>query len=248
MLEQTSLEKPGTLRPASATIPGLFSLEEVRSLLRYKTYFRTEAVAGETLKAALSLRYQVYCLERNFEKSENFPDRLETDEFDTRSVHGVVFYRPRNAAIGTVRLILPNDDAAGLPVYSLLGCTNLARHFPRGQTAEVSRFAISRSFQPDRRDQSKLPTLGLAQILLRLSLANGITHWGAVMLPSLLRMLAMLGIEFFPVGPLVSYHGIRQPSVCNVEQMLETLLRRNPAHWQIVTDGGRLAAEFKRLR
>jgi len=63
----------------------------------------------------------------------------------------------------------------------------------------------------------------------------------AMMPPSLLRMLARMGIAFEPIGPLVSYHGLRQPCGCEITQMLESLSRKNPTHWQIMTDGGRLA-------
>ena len=83
------------------------------------------------------------------------------------------------------------------------------------------------------------------QILLQLSRSHGITHWAAVLQPALLRMFATMGLDLTPVGPLVSYHGLRQPSVCNIEQLLQTLLQKNPVHWQIVTDGGRLAGRPK---
>ena len=49
------------------------------------------------------------------------------------------------------------------------------------------------------------------------------------------------GIEFAPVGPLVSYHGLRQPCGCEIAPLLDSLYRKYPAHWQVVTDGGRLA-------
>jgi N-acyl-L-homoserine lactone synthetase len=253
MLDGLILARAEALQSSSTpvSVPGLLHFESARSLVRYRTYFRTETAPSKVLlKTALSLRYQVYCLERNFEKPERFPDKLETDKYDGRSIHGVLFYRPCNRPIGTARLILPDDNPTGLPVQSLLVRSKIVptSHFPKAQTAEISRFAISRSFRPDRRERSKLPCLGLVQVLLQLSLLHDITHWAAVMQPALLRMLAKMGIDFTPIGPLVSYHGLRQPSVCNIEQMLQTLLHKNPAHWQIATDGGRLADQFNRDR
>jgi len=245
MLDDPTPALPGLSQEPlpAASPPGLLHLEGARTLLRYRTYFRGEtADCGSLLRMAQSLRYQVYCLERNFEEAAHFPDRLETDRYDAQSVHGVLFYRPWDKAIGTTRLILSPDGPASLPFHALLGKAGLARGgFPSAGMAEVSRFAISRSFRPDDGERSRLPCLGLAQLLLRLSLMHGVTHWAALMQPSLLRMLARMGIEFVPVGPLVSYRGLRQPSCCELASMLDGLYRRYPANWQIVTDGGRLA-------
>lgn len=244
MLDDLVPAMPGGFQgtAAAALASGPLRLEGARSLLRYKAYFRTEAVTSiDLLRMAYSLRYQVYCLERNFESPAHFPDRLETDQYDAQSVHGILFYRPSDKAIGTSRLILPNG--AALPVHSVLGPSHslTGSRWAGAKPAEISRFAISRAFRPDKGVHSRLPCLGLAQILLRLSRSHGVTHWVAMMEPALLRMLAAMGIEFTPIGPLVSYHGLRQPCGCKIARMLDTLRQRNPAHWHIVTDGGRLS-------
>ena len=243
MLDDRVPALPGVFdSPAPAA--SVLRLEGARTLLRYRTYFRTEdATSGDLLNTALSLRYQVYCVERSFLDARHHPDRLESDTFDAHSVHGVLFYRPWNRPVGTSRLILPDEDRAPFPFYAMLDKAGTAStsHFPRGKTAEISRFAVSRAFRPDRTLHSKMPCLGLAQLTLRLSRMHGVTHWVAVMPNALLRMLAMMGIEFMPVGQAVSYHGVRQPAVCEIAEMLETLYRRFPTHWQIMTDGGRLA-------
>jgi N-acyl amino acid synthase of PEP-CTERM/exosortase system len=231
-------------------------------LRRLDTYFRLqEASSPKLLASALSLRYQVYCLERKFEEPDQFADRLETDEYDRRSIHGLIFYRLSDEAIGTTRLILPELGGTGLPIQSLLRKLDLdaANYFPTGTTAEVSRFAISRDFRrrnsdraplsgenetPSSREsecRSNLPCLGLAQILVRMSLARGITHWAALMEPKLLRMLAAMGIHFTSIGPRIFHHGIRQPSLCHVPAMLEQLYYEKPDYWAIVTDGGNLS-------
>lgn len=86
----------------------------------------------------------------------------------------------------------------------------------------------------------RLPCLGLIQELLRQSVELGLTHWTAVMEPKLLRMLAAMGIHFAAVGPIVSHHGLRQPSYCHLATMLDRLKRERPEHWMVVTDAGRL--------
>jgi N-acyl amino acid synthase of PEP-CTERM/exosortase system len=231
-------------------------------LRRLDTYFRLqEASTPELLTSALSLRYQVYCLERKFEEAEQFADRLETDEYDKRSIHGLVFYRPTDEAIGTARLILPEPGGMELPIQSLLRTLDVdaACYFPIGTTAEVSRFAISRDFRRRNSDQagpsdqfetaasrdtecrSNMPCLGLIQIVLQMSVARGITHWAAVMEPALLRMLVAMGIRFNPIGPRISHHGIRQPAFCHIPSVLEMLFYDKPRYWDVVTKEGALS-------
>jgi N-acyl amino acid synthase of PEP-CTERM/exosortase system len=228
----------------------------------YDTYFSAqEACTTELLKTALALRYQVYCVERKFEEPTRYADRLERDELDRHSAHGLLLYRPRSEAIGTVRLILPHADTTGFPIHCLLRQLDIdaSYYFPCRATAEVSRFAISREFrrrvadnlpnplagglQPsgNAESRSNLPCLGLVQIMLRMSIARGITHWAGVMEPQLLRMLCALGIHFTAIGPRVSYHGIRQPAFCHVPEMLERFSCEKPEYWDVVTNAGALS-------
>jgi len=233
-------------------------------LARYNMYFRTQAAGTpESIEMALAIRYQVFCLERNFENPAQHSDHLEKDEFDRRAIHSLIFHRPRAEAIGTVRLILPTSETHDLPIQRLLRENGLhaGDYFPSHKTAEVSRFAISNEFRRRSTDssthvrisdarwgreserRSNLPCLGLIQILLRQSIACGITHWAAVMEPKLLRMLASMGIHFMSVGPLVSHHGLRQPSYCYLPSMLETLRRERPEYWNVVSNAGELDGE-----
>jgi N-acyl amino acid synthase of PEP-CTERM/exosortase system len=151
---------------------------------------------------------------------------------------------------------LPEYTAAPLPVQQLLRELDIDtyNYFPLQQTAEVSRFAISRELRRQysgglaeeskemvRECRGNLPCLGLVQILVQMSLAREISYWTALMEPKLLRMLATMGIHFNSIGPLISHHGIRQPCFCHVPTMLEQLFFKKPDYWEIVTDGGILS-------
>ena len=235
----------------------LESAHEAQLLARFDNLFCTKvATSPELIRSALALRYQVYCIERGFENPAHHADRLETDALDRHSMHGLIFQRSRGEAIGTARLILPEAIALPLPVQRLLMelDINTYEHFPLQQTAEVSRFAISRELRKycphgiglvdeevGKESQRSLPCLGLVQILVRMSLARGISYWTALMEPKLLRLLATMGIHFHSIGPLISHHGIRQPSFCHVPTMLNELLCSKPDNWDIVTDGGALS-------
>ena len=216
-------------------------------LARYNAFFRTKrAVSPAMVRIAQAIRYQVYCLERKFEKETEHRDHLECDSFDAAAVHALLFHRPTAEPIGTVRLIPLGDMDALQPIRQLLRENGLrARdHVPLATTAEISRFAISSQLRrtADPECRSNLPCLGLIQELVRQSRARGLTHWAAVMEPKLLRMLAAMGIHFSPVGPLVNHHGLRQPSICNLSEMLERLHSERPEHWMVVSDGGALAS------
>ena len=223
---------------------------------RFDTYFQAvSADTRELIDKALALRYQVYCLERQFEDPGRQPAGQETDQFDRHSVHSLVFHRPQEEPIGTARLILPQARPHSLPIQSLLKKTglNACDYFPNHAVAEVSRFAISKEFRRRKVDSGSfsdaevkrerhgnLPCLGLIQMLLRQSVELGIEYWAAVMEPQLLRMLALMGIRFQPIGPLVSYHGLRQPSFCHLPVMVRNMALTKPESWAVVTNNGEL--------
>lgn len=212
------------------------------------------------LEMVYRFRFQVYCLERGYENPADYPDKQETDSYDGHSVHGLLVNRASGAAAGTVRLVLADKDY----LDSSFPIQQVCRHpflndgfFARLETtAEISRFAVSRnrgvltlpdpSFANHRRRKSTrdfpstLPslTLGLMKATLQMSRQHGITDWFAVMEPSLLRLLARFGIHFKTFGPLVEYHGPRQPCHASVDILLERVHRERPEVWRYVTDSG----------
>ena len=152
---------------------------------------------------------------------------------------------------------LPEDEAKTLhdEIQGLLKKSGLSacHYFPNHSVGEVSRFAISKEFRrrkvesksiteadAKRERHGNLPCLGLIQMLLRQSLELGVEYWAAVMEPQLLRMLAAMGIRFQPVGPLVSYHGLRQPSFCHLPVMVRNMALTRPESWAVVTNNGEL--------
>lgn len=238
------------------SLEGALSSPESDPLNRFDAYFRL--VSANTLslmQAAFALRYQVYCVERRFEDPTMQLGGLETDQFDRHAVHSLLFHRACDEAIGTARLILPEARPNSLPIQKLLkkNGLNAGDYFPSDAVAEVSRFAVSKDFrrrdfgaegpfsaEAERERRGYLPCLGLVQILLRQSIDLGVEYWGAVMEPQLLRWLAMLGICFEPIGPMISHHGLRQPSYCHLPTMLRDLAEAKPEFWDVVTNRGEL--------
>ena len=162
--------------------------------------------------------------------------------------------------MGTVRLVLPRKNELETSFAAQGFSTHPAMRdgtaFPLHSTAEVSRFCISGQFRRrtndslydgslapqddivDRRS-GPLMRLGLIQALVHMSIQHGITHWCAVMEPTLLRMLDAMAIRFTRIGPLVDYHGWRQPCCCHIGQALRDVKDEHPAFWEVLTAGGR---------
>src|SRR5258705_973430 len=208
------------------------ALPEEPLLQRFDRYFEViEADTPELIDQAHAIRYRVYCEETHFLKAAEDANGLEKDDFDGHSVHALLIHRKRGQAVGTVRLVLPLADAPArsfsIQEVSEEPVIKNATAFPLLATAEISRFCIERQFRrratdtlydqegneptafenPAERRSGPLIRLGLMQGIVGMSLRRGMTHWCAVMEPTLLRMLYAMGICFTPIGPLVEYHG-----------------------------------------
>jgi N-acyl amino acid synthase of PEP-CTERM/exosortase system len=205
----------------------------------------------ELLDQVYALRYHVYCVENKFEDPDQHPDGREMDSYDTRANHIALIYRPARQMVGTVRLILTaGSETAALPIDEVLTSayrSELACH-NRLQLAEISRYAVSRSFRRRRGEREfadigwsedsrrLLPhiTLGLMGGVLELTNIYNIKLLCACMRPALLRLLAQFGLTFTPVGPLVEYHGLRQPCIADRESLLRGLRAHRPDFYDVV--------------
>jgi len=210
-------------------------------------------------RAAHGLRYQVYCVENAFENAAAHPDCMEADEFDGHAAQHLLQRLSDGAAIGTVRLILPVHSGRPGGLLDCLPFNRLARQvvprldllLPLDRMAEVSRFCISKELRR-RRDGgqkagagqgfalARYATLGLIRGLIGSSIDHGITHWCLVVEPALLRFLGGLGFHFEPLGPVVEYHGVRQPCHADLATLIQGVLRERPDVWEVITDDGRL--------
>lgn len=155
---------------------------------------------------------------------------------------------PRPLPIG--RLLGPRDR----PVFLRL---------PLDQTAEISRYAVSKEFRrragegryadagfscpstgpsagpsmgPAAGERRLMPfiTFGLLRGILDICLENRISHLTAVMDPALVRILMRLGLDFAPIGGLVEHHGLRQPCVARLAELIQRSRDEESLLWQYV--------------
>lgn len=219
-----------------------------------------EEVPADTpllLEECFRIRHQVYCIEKNFFARDG---GRETDAYDDRSLHGLLRHRPTGAFVGTIRIILPAGDPSptSLPLYRLWHAAGLPLSDlpPIAGMAEISRFAISKRFRRRaddglygyaydadelaRDERRMIPhlSLGLMRLALRLGSGRGISGACAIMEPTLVRLLARLGIHWQAVGPMIDCYGACQPCIARVDDLLRQLKAERPEVWQVITAGG----------
>ena len=207
------------------------------------------------LEEVHKLRYQVYCCENAFENPASYPDCREMDAYDARSVHSLLVDKASGDSLGTVRIILPDSKhpSKSFPIQEICRHQFLSERRLTGTitAVEVSRFAISKKCRNEwnlRKEMSlgepttamaQLMALGLIKASVRMSVEHGISEWFAVMEPSLLRLFKRFGMYFRPIGPLVEYHGFRQPCHAHLYNLLERVRAENLGVWEVITDEGK---------
>ncbi|MDH3979092.1 MAG: PEP-CTERM/exosortase system-associated acyltransferase [Gammaproteobacteria bacterium] len=224
-----------------------------------------DVVSADTvglMETAFRMRYQVYCLERSYEDAESFPDQMEIDEFDMHSAHSLVRCQRSGQYAGLVRLVLPNPVDMDKPLPLEKFCHSAMQKagidlssIPRDRMAEISRFSISKELKRQCAQKSAVSAtgdvvdgvdtrmtpqivLGLFAGVVRMSAQNNITHWLAVMEPTLLRFLSRYGIYFQKIGPVIDYHGRRQPTVASIDSVLSGIYAHRKDVWEVITDFG----------
>lgn len=224
---------------------------------RRAPFFTVPATTDSLLDRAYRLRYQVYCLERRFEDASRNPDGRERDAFDAHAAHRLLVHAETGLIVGGVRLVLPRASRLGdcFPIQSVCrqGPLHPDKSAGLARTAEISRFCVSKAFRrllskrradglpyaerPNVESAAYLPlmTLELMQAVFEMSHEHGITDLCAAMEPSLLRLLSRLGLNFTPIGSVVSFHGMRQPCYASIAALSESLKAENVDVWRRVT-------------
>lgn len=222
--------------------------EALRDAHAVSPYFTGVVLDGtrSLLEASYRLRYQVYCLERQFLPAADHPDGLEIDAFDRHSVHlGVL--NTQGDVIATARLVQPGE--AGLPLFHhcQLFTGAAALDDPARRPAEVSRLCVSKTYnrragdgfyslqgaavrpgRSERREGGEI-VMALYKALYQASKRRGFTHWFAATERSLQRLLARYGCPFRAVGPETDYYGHVTPYMAALHEWDEVILSRRIA-------------------
>lgn len=223
---------------------------------RYFDFYRVDGYP--LIDDTYLLRYQVYCLERGFLPTDDYPGSSEADEFDHHAIHFLGQHRYKELSAGTARLVFCSD--LGIPVVEhcaidpdfkfLSDADNLQRY----RYAEISRMAVSKVFR-QRADDSKYggpargkiepphdvpedelnpdsagPEIvaGIYKCLYQEGKRRGLAGFLAAMERSLYVLLRRLSVRFSPIGPEVDYYGPVRPYILPIKQLEDDMLKRRP--------------------
>lgn len=185
------------------------------------------------------IRYQVYCVEQQFEDPAFFPFGEESDRWDVHAAPFIVRQRYSESWVAALRLVLPY--AASFPLETLRCLApGQADHIGRRNLAEISRVCVIRSPDPwarnrylDRKfghvggDRDSQVLLGLIRAFVIYGLQRGIEYCYLLVTPAFARLLKRLGIVLHQVGIPVDHRGLRVPYLLGLREMMESLCKNS---------------------
>ncbi len=192
------------------------------------------------------LRYDVYVEECRYIDSDDYPDGLEHDKYDSQAQHFAAI-DSEGDVVGAIRLILPGRHPLPLEQKSSL-FLNPRKICPQLRFAEISRLIVSEKFRKKKdflrlcEDSKNCPskysdalsrciakciTIGLCSSVFAESKRLDITHWYALMERKLYVLFAKYGFKFTCIGPEVSYFGPVFPyvvSISDIERSIQNFI------------------------
>ncbi len=228
----------------------------VERTMEEKFHF-TKITEPDQLEEAYRLRFQVYARECQFIKESDYPQSLETDDYDRFSVHFAGF-DSQDRMVGAVRLILPSSPH--FPIEEHCPGLEFDRDLIlRQNCAEVSRLTISKLYR--RRAQDGLyyepqvedkpvegrgtsfvrrvrpMAFGLYRAMYQESRRKGIRYWFALMEKSLWKLLRIHGLVFHPIGPEVNFLGLVKPYIGDLRDLEKNVFAKFPQFFDYFTAG-----------
>lgn len=224
---------------------------ETHQMVEFAPHFRSCTIRPDgtdsRMRAALGLRFQIYCEECAFLPASDYPDKLESDGFDAGAAHfGAV--NLTDQLVGYVRLVRPNAQAA-FPFQQHCAQLHAGVALPEASLAgEISRLMVRNDYRrrrgdilagvttgdgaiaPDheRRDNSPQILLSLYRSMYQFSVANGVRYWYAAMERSLARALTRMNFTFVQIGPQTDYYGPVAPYVADLRELEARIGDCNP--------------------
>lgn len=203
----------------------------------------------QLLDQSYRLRYQVYCVERQFLPTSDYPDQREMDSFDADSIH-VAAVDDHGAVAATARIVRPGS--AGLPLFRYCTVFPLETALDvAGTTAvEVSRVSISRRYarrpgdvllggvvvpgEPgvpavdghERRRRGGEPFLTLLKAAISGARTVNATHLVFAIERALQRWLTHYGFPSRLSGPEAEYYGRVAPYILSLAELDDVILGR----------------------
>jgi len=220
-----------------------------------------KADTDELLNTCKKIRYNVFCEERNIFDPTAHNNFLEEDHYDTHAVQALIRDKTNYEFVATARLVLSNDrkDSFNYPLEEWVttnnhSATEILRSIKKENTAEVSRFSISKKYRnlPKRTENnpknsdsedammSYLILIGLMKATTEMSAEHNISNWLAFLEPSFLRLLSRFGIKFDTHGPMINHYGKRYACERPLAELLNGVKQTKPDAWRLITGNGKV--------
>lgn len=237
----------------------------------YQNCFRVVEAQSDTLREiAFRLRYQVYCLENSMDPGDTaaLAEVLEKDSYDDHALHYLLYSKREQEAVGTIRVILPQEDKPlhsfplqGICDHPLIHAEDKVQKF-----CEISHFCMIESFRkrpgdgrilpayfdPDQEKDQPTPQnmrirriipfapLGLLRAAFEGALDRNISDCLCLLSPDELHTLQHIGLSISELGGRVDLCGPQQPLIFNIKHTFDNMILKNPPCWEILSDRGRL--------
>jgi N-acyl amino acid synthase of PEP-CTERM/exosortase system len=211
--------------------------------------------SSKDLHDSYRLRHEIYCLEEQFLSSENYPDGIQSDDYDALSEHFVVRENRMDKIAGCARLIkysnelrFPTADHFS-ELYSKLSDKPLAEVF------EVSRFCVSPDFRqrlvpkdglygiesyleenkfhhpevPSELRKYPIILLLMIKAMYQFSLSVGGRFWIASMEPGLIRYFSSCGMKWEHLADnYIDFYGRVMPCLIDLEKAMVQMSEKRP--------------------
>lgn len=168
-------------------------------------------VRSEPLKRIhFRMRYQTYCVKKNYEPRDAYPDGLERDEHDAYAEHFLVRSKACGEPgrwVGTMRLIPPRKERSSTALDA--------------STIEVSRLIVS---DPEACGSSRV-LYSLCQTAQAYAVEHAYAHLSFLVRPGLARILKRHGLPIEQAGEPCDCRGVRIPYRIHAEKAREGLER-----------------------
>jgi N-acyl amino acid synthase of PEP-CTERM/exosortase system len=251
--------------------------ESLRKYIAFKSYayiyeqlYETKTVHRERDKEkAFRIRYDIYCAEYGFEDAKKFSQELEKDSFDDTAQQVLLIHKPSGEAVGTARVIPPNARKLtdSFPLQEAFSCPQLSSQYNLQRMGEISRLCVLKDFRGKASLKGKtglnpldaiygkfasklikFGPMGLIRSTFEMSVDRKLDHACAVMETRLIRSLERLGILCDRIGPVLDYHGKRQPVIIDLQGSLCNIRARQKSLWEMMSYNGELQSRLDIVR
>jgi len=188
----------------------------------FNKYFKMiPAVTEDLKKEVYKLRYQVYCIETGFEDPELYPDNMEFDEFDSHSIHYLIYHRSLEVNMGTTRLILPDvnnpDKLFPIEIHSQIDNFDALKHISRNHLAELSRLCVSKEFRRRKNENNTITGINTGNNTgINIDQENVITQEERRVFPHITLALFACLVKMSHENDIHHWYAIMEPALMRV--------------------------------